>query len=285
MKVWNDDVLRSLKPIRLGQNRGDDVRDIKSASNQKDDFHLPVRPSHHQNPDQNCGNGNGNVPADVKHLHGSGHAGELGDDVRQINKETRDHHEERRTEAELLTNQVGKPLARDNAHPCAHLLGHIEGDGHGYERPQQSVAVLRARLGIRRDAARIVVDIRSDQPRADDCEQQSQPAAQSTNLVLQIRAARPQPFKPGCQRFPVHPQRPVRCYFFTSRETTSSTVTVPMGRLSSSTTVSIRRLYLSNSSKTSFSSASAEDRKSTRLNSSHPSISYAVFCLKKKKKK
>src|SRR5690348_17690235 len=29
---------------------------------------------------------------------------------------------------------------------------------------------------------------------------------------------------------------------------------------------------------------SAADRKSTRLNSSHPSISYAVFCLKKKKK-
>src|SRR5690348_18162048 len=26
------------------------------------------------------------------------------------------------------------------------------------------------------------------------------------------------------------------------------------------------------------------DRKSTRLNSSHPSISYAIFCLKKKKK-
>src|SRR5690348_18213201 len=26
----------------------------------------------------------------------------------------------------------------------------------------------------------------------------------------------------------------------------------------------------------------ASDRKSTRLNSSHPSISYAVFCLKKK---
>src|SRR5689334_24765453 len=28
-----------------------------------------------------------------------------------------------------------------------------------------------------------------------------------------------------------------------------------------------------------------EDRKSTRLNSSHSSISYAVFCLKKKKKR
>src|SRR5207249_5154984 len=31
--------------------------------------------------------------------------------------------------------------------------------------------------------------------------------------------------------------------------------------------------------------AAWEDRKSTRLNSSHVSISYAVFCLKKKKKK
>src|SRR2546427_6169510 len=33
------------------------------------------------------------------------------------------------------------------------------------------------------------------------------------------------------------------------------------------------------------SAAAAADRKSTRLNSSHSQISYAVFCLKKKKKK
>src|SRR5437667_5726062 len=32
-------------------------------------------------------------------------------------------------------------------------------------------------------------------------------------------------------------------------------------------------------------SATPSDRKSTRLNSSHITISYAVFCLKKKKKK
>src|SRR5690348_18053722 len=32
------------------------------------------------------------------------------------------------------------------------------------------------------------------------------------------------------------------------------------------------------------STVSKSDRKSTRLNSSHPSISYAVFCLKKKTK-
>src|SRR5438876_8557460 len=32
-----------------------------------------------------------------------------------------------------------------------------------------------------------------------------------------------------------------------------------------------------------FRASGRSDRKSTRLNSSHPSISYAVFCLKKKK--
>src|SRR5690606_41236321 len=36
-------------------------------------------------------------------------------------------------------------------------------------------------------------------------------------------------------------------------------------------------------SETSTEDASEEDRKSTRLNSSHVKISYAVFCLKKKK--
>src|SRR5437660_12897290 len=34
-----------------------------------------------------------------------------------------------------------------------------------------------------------------------------------------------------------------------------------------------------------FEDTDLEDRKSTRLNSSHVAISYAVFCLKKKKKK
>src|SRR3989442_15071425 len=36
---------------------------------------------------------------------------------------------------------------------------------------------------------------------------------------------------------------------------------------------------------TVWDSSSSQDRKSTRLNSSHVRISYAVFCLKKKKKR
>src|SRR3989454_1780381 len=39
-----------------------------------------------------------------------------------------------------------------------------------------------------------------------------------------------------------------------------------------------------NASRTMLYNIAAQDRKSTRLNSSHLVISYAVFCLKKKKK-
>src|SRR5690242_21430766 len=41
--------------------------------------------------------------------------------------------------------------------------------------------------------------------------------------------------------------------------------------------------YSASSVGASMSDLVAQDRKSTRLNSSHMSISYAVFCLKKKK--
>src|SRR3712207_9362321 len=47
----------------------------------------------------------------------------------------------------------------------------------------------------------------------------------------------------------------------------------------------IRRLQVHGHSDRAGSARSNEDRKSTRLNSSHANISYAVFCLNNKKKK
>src|SRR3989442_9288381 len=44
------------------------------------------------------------------------------------------------------------------------------------------------------------------------------------------------------------------------------------------------RIITDNFLKTTLSKSALRDRKSTRLNSSHVRISYAVFCLKKKKK-
>src|SRR5690348_17732957 len=48
---------------------------------------------------------------------------------------------------------------------------------------------------------------------------------------------------------------------------------------------SARRVVADESKPAGRARAECGDRKSTRLNSSHPSISYAVFCLKKKKNK
>src|SRR5688572_32515907 len=57
----------------------------------------------------------------------------------------------------------------------------------------------------------------------------------------------------------------------------ASQITVPIPRLSSQISVSDTFVFL-------LLLLYETDRKSTRLNSSHSQISYAVFCLKKKKK-
>src|SRR5690606_39319639 len=54
-------------------------------------------------------------------------------------------------------------------------------------------------------------------------------------------------------------------------------------RPSSSAQVASRRSSVRRSAAPKCSSSRCSDRKSTRLNSSHVKISYAVFCLKKKK--
>src|SRR5699024_12380795 len=59
-----------------------------------------------------------------------------------------------------------------------------------------------------------------------------------------------------------------------------------LSRRTSSSSSPVRQAEAGATSKRAFSralSGSASDRKSTRLNSSHVSISYAVFCLKKKR--
>src|SRR3989454_8572892 len=56
-------------------------------------------------------------------------------------------------------------------------------------------------------------------------------------------------------------------------------------RLSPTSPLSTSDPRVTTARSTSSSSEPCRDRKSTRLNSSHLVISYAVFCLKKKKKK
>src|SRR3712207_8999133 len=75
---------------------------------------------------------------------------------------------------------------------------------------------------------------------------------------------------------------------FRSRSSALSTlhaIQLPNPRLRTTTAVQSTTLSLEPLLGINFVLDLNEDRKSTRLNSSHANISYAVFCLKKKKKR
>src|SRR2546430_11078048 len=74
---------------------------------------------------------------------------------------------------------------------------------------------------------------------------------------------------------------------FRSPPSTSATGTTVYDRLGARPVVNCRGVYSELGGaiiSPDVWAAMTEDRKSTRLNSSHSQISYAVFCLKKKKK-
>src|SRR5262249_36120985 len=102
--------------------------------------------------------------------------------------------------------------------------------------------------------ARIVVHIRNDQPRPHHRQKKHDAPPERTNCVPNFLDPVRPAFAHCLQALPSR-HRCACVLYFKSLETTSSTVMTPSGRPSSSTTVSIRRLYLSNSSNTSFSSA------------------------------
>src|SRR2546430_10450243 len=73
-------------------------------------------------------------------------------------------------------------------------------------------------------------------------------------------------------------RRPPRSTLFPYTTLFRSSCSCGADRSTFTTRTSCRRPASSSAART------AQDRKSTRLNSSHSQISYAVFCLKKKKK-
>src|SRR3712207_7321894 len=71
----------------------------------------------------------------------------------------------------------------------------------------------------------------------------------------------------------------------TTRDAIDLPIEVDGRRLIIVDTAGMRRQSKVTESVEYYTALRSQDRKSTRLNSSHANISYAVFCLKKKKKK
>src|SRR5258707_11035234 len=68
------------------------------------------------------------------------------------------------------------------------------------------------------------------------------------------------------------------------RESVSSSAMVAPHAIEHEASLAAHAEWLRRHGRGDVAAARARDRKSTRLNSSHANISYAVFCLKKKKK-
>src|SRR2546430_10632662 len=79
-------------------------------------------------------------------------------------------------------------------------------------------------------------------------------------------------------------RRPPRSTLFPYTTLFRSSIITPTSSLFSSSLYLSLLVSISTTSSFSTSAFFMQDRKSTRLNSSHSQISYAVFCLKKKKK-
>src|SRR5260221_6481103 len=78
-------------------------------------------------------------------------------------------------------------------------------------------------------------------------------------------------------------RRPPRSTLFPYTTLFRSTKADKLTRAEQAKVLSITRLNAGGGEVRMFSALKKQDRKSTRLNSSHTVISYAVFCLKKKK--
>ena len=176
------------EPVGLGHNRGNNIGDVEAAGHEEDDFHLAVSAFQNQKPDNQRGDGYGDVFADVENFHGGGDAGKFGDDVGEVDEEAGDHDEKCGAEAELFADQVGEAFAGDHAHARAHFFGDVERDGHGDEGPEERVAVMRACLGVGGDAAGVVVDVGGDEAGADYGKEQREAAAQAADALLQVGA-------------------------------------------------------------------------------------------------
>ena len=164
-------------PVRVREHAGDDIRQVEQRSGQEDLFDAAVRAMDDDRPYDEGAQRHDDVLRDAEEFQAAGDTGKLGHHVAEIRDDERQHQPERHAESELLANEIAQALAGDRTHPGGHLLNDHQGDGDRDHRPEERIAELRASHRVCRDTAGIVVDVRRDEPGADDREYERQPAA------------------------------------------------------------------------------------------------------------
>ena len=193
----DDDRVPDRSPVRAREHRRDRIREERDRHQDEHPLRHLVRAAHEQQPHEHGRDGHGRLGRDVSEPERCADADELAD----ADAEVRDQHGNRReggqAHAVLLADQLREPLARHRSHPRRHLLDDDQREGDQHHHPEEVVAVAGADVGVRRDAARVVAGVRSDQAGAEDAEQRDE--ARRPTRTQRRRAAQQTPWRPSCQ--------------------------------------------------------------------------------------
>ncbi len=110
----------------------------------------------------------------MKQLQAAGDSREFRYDIAEVGDDQTQHHEKCDPQAIFFADQVAQTLARRRTHTGRHLLHNNQGDGHGDHDPEQKISKLGSGSGIGVNAAGVIVDIRGDEPGADDGQEHQQ---------------------------------------------------------------------------------------------------------------
>ena len=173
----HEQTVHRLVPVGMGEVSRDHVRHVEQRHHEEDPFDPAIAAAQDQQHDERRPDRDGDVLADVEHLHRRGDARELGGRRPQVRDQQQQHHRGGRAHPVPLADQGREPLAGHHPEPGADLLGDEERDARDQRQPQELVPELGAHDRVRGDPLRVVVGGGRDQPGAEDRQERHQRAA------------------------------------------------------------------------------------------------------------
>ena len=194
VQMRRHDRLADGAPVRVREDGGNRVGEERDREGDEHPLGRAVGPAHDDQPDAERRHRHGSLRGDPRQPERRADA----DEVRDADSHVRDQHGARRkhrpADAVLLADQLGEALSGHDPHPRCEHLHDPQREGYEHHQPQQVVAVLCARRGVGRDAARVVAGVGGDQARPEEPDEGEE--------------ARPARAKAGRQPRPANHSRP-----------------------------------------------------------------------------
>ena len=126
-----------LAPVGPGQEGRGDVGHEDEHDRQEDLLDRPVVREQDERPDGDGDDGHRDQAGHAEDAQRGPGAGELGDRVGQVGDEQDGHGDDRPAHAEAIADEIGEPLAGDDAEAGGHLLDDGQDDHRDGEEPEE----------------------------------------------------------------------------------------------------------------------------------------------------